>query len=150
MHIVAKKLSAHPNRMTGKLYRCSSISLPVKAKSPSYSFPSCHFTRHLPSLMLPSTILETRTIAVPSSAKSRRACEAVGFGPEKKTNIQSTVALKSLIKLTCGAFQSPSYGATSQHFTSLRATHGSIKVSLSKWLTSSRDKNYHNYYLTHN
>ena len=58
-------------------------SLPVKAKSPSYSFPSCHFTRHLPSLRLPSTILEKHTIAVPSSTKSRRACEAVGFSPEK-------------------------------------------------------------------
>ena len=58
-------------------------SLPVNAKSPSYSFPSYHFTRHLPSFRLPSTILEMRTIVVPSSAKSRRACDAVGFDPEK-------------------------------------------------------------------
>ena len=27
-----------------------------------------------------------------------------------------------MIKLTCGTLQSPSYGATSQHFTSLQAT----------------------------
>ena len=34
-----------------------------------------------------------------------------------------------LIKLTCGALQGLSYGETSQHFTSLRAVCGTIRMA---------------------